>query len=162
MVYSSILCNYELTTPLYIIVPAEDTSGQMMLNYLEAAFNALLEPCLLNPAERPQLAKLREKEPNLSPSTIYGGEHLLRLIMIIPRSLKSSFMLMTYDSGYIDAVFCFQYSCISPGDDPDTRDDHKKITPFTNSYVPKLNIILDRLLGFLQEKYVLLCCPTII
>ncbi len=75
------------------MIVAEDASGRMMLNYLETAFNVLLEPCLLYPSERSQLAKLRDKKSKLSPSTIYGGEHLLRLLLIIPRCVRSSFML---------------------------------------------------------------------
>ncbi len=68
----------------YHFISAEDVCGRRMLDYLDVAFNVLLEPCLLYASERSQLAKLRDKEPNLSPSTIYGGEHLLRLLLIIP------------------------------------------------------------------------------
>ncbi len=78
----SVITATHLTTCHFI--SAEDVCGRRMLDYLDVTFNVLLEPCLLYASERSQLAKLRDKEPNLSLSAIYGGEHLLRLLLIVP------------------------------------------------------------------------------
>lgn len=101
----------------------EDFWGRDLVDKLATAFDMLLEGTLLYTFERTQLRQLREADPKVVPGMIYGSEHLLRLIMILPCHLG----------------------------DPDLSIKNK-MCPASSMYTTKFNVTIDRLMGFLQER----------